>query len=242
MSKVNGSQVIWAPRRIHLLIDPDKWEPRDLSVLFQSVPKIIGSIIVGGTFLHSDSSRFEAVMERCTATGLPVGNIVTASAADSLISPSANFVLVPILFGSSSTRFVLDHLIRAVPVLKRYNLPCIAYAYLMLAGGTQTSAEFFTQTISIPRDKPEILRTLSLAAKYLGLCGIYLEAGSGAQNPVTSAEVAAVVRNSDLPLLVGGGISSAATCKSLFHSGATGLVIGTALERARDLGWISELI
>ena len=240
MSERNSSHPIWSPRKVHLLIDPDKWNVAEVEELLSSVPKAVGSIIVGGTYLHSEPSRFETIMKCCSRLSLPIGNIVTAGATDSLISPSAQYLLLPIVFGSTNTRFVLDHVVRAVPLIKRYGLPCVAYAYLMLAGGVPTSAEYFTQTIPIPRGKPEILATLSLAAEYLGLAGVYLEAGSGAEQPVTEGEVQAVVRTSRLPVLIGGGISSSETCRTLLNAGATGLVIGTALERSRDLSWLGD--
>lgn len=227
---------IWSRHRVHLLIDPDKWQLDELDSLLRSVPEIVGSIIVGGTYLHSD--RFEAVMECCSQTSLPIGNIVSAGLSDSMISPKASYLMVPIVFGTTSTRSVLDHIVRAVPVIRRYGLPCVPYAYFMLAGGMGTSAEYFTQTIPIPRGKLEILETLSLAAKYLGLEGVYLEAGSGARNSVTEAEVESVVKSSGLPVLVGGGISSISTCHALFNAGAVGLIIGTAIEHGKTLCWL----
>lgn len=227
---------IWSPRRVHLLIDPDKWQPDELDFLLRSVPELVGSVIVGGTYLHSD--RFEAVMECCSRTSLPIGNIVSAGLSDSMISPLASYLMVPIVFGTTSTRPVLDHIVRAVPTIRRHGLPCIPYAYFMLAGGVGTSAEYFTQTIPIPRGKLEILATLSLAAKYLGLQGIYLEAGSGAQKSVTKEEVEVVVSSSGLPVLVGGGISSISACHALFDAGAAGVIIGTAIEHGKSLSWL----
>ena len=88
------------------------------------------------------------------------------------------------------------------------------------------------------RGKPEIIETLSIAAGYLGLSGIYLEAGSGARLPVTAEEIAAAAGASNLPVLVGGGVDSAAQINALLHAGARGIVIGTALERTRTAEWI----
>jgi hypothetical protein len=36
---------IWSPRRVHLLIDPDKWQLDELDFLLRSVPEIVGSVI-----------------------------------------------------------------------------------------------------------------------------------------------------------------------------------------------------
>src|ERR1041385_4339025 len=222
MLKQTQSDLIWERRRIHLLIDPDKWTISELSRACECLPPMVGSIIVGGTYLHSGRSHFQEVMQCCFNTGLPLGNIIGAGSSDGFISSLANYVLAPILFGSSTTRFVLDHVLRAVPLLTEYNLPCVPCAYLMLAGGVHTSTQYFTQTLPIPRGNLEILITLSLAAKYLGLPGIYLEAGSGAQQSVTPIEVEAVKKASELPILVGGGVSSMSVCLELFDAGADG--------------------
>ncbi len=239
MPQLAYNHPIWAPHRVHLLIDPDKWVVDELESILKSLPKVVGSIIVGGTYFHSD--RFEAVMECCSNTKLPIGNIVSVGLADSFISNKADYLLLPILFGSTNTRFVLDHLIRAVPVIRRYDLPCIPYGYFMLAGGKGTSAEYFTQTIPIPRGKPEILSTLALAASYLGLQGVYLEAGSGATFPVTAEEIKGALKFSSIPILVGGGVSSVSTCDDLFDAGATGIIIGTAIEQEKKLSWLEGL-
>jgi putative glycerol-1-phosphate prenyltransferase len=111
----------------------------------------------------------------------------------------------------------------------------------MLSGGSVTSAEYFTQTIALPRNKPEILKTLGLTANYLGLEGIYLEAGSGAQNPITPDEVRAVVEGCELPVLAGGGLRTRGTCEALFNAGATGLIVGTAIEETKSLSWLEDL-
>ena len=55
--------------------------------------------------------------------------------------------------------------------------------YLSVAE-TRTSVEYISQTEAIPSDKPEIVVATALAGEMLGLRMIYLEAGSGATNPV----------------------------------------------------------
>jgi phosphoglycerol geranylgeranyltransferase len=230
---------IWAERGVHLLVDPDKWQANDLRALLRSVPNTVASIIVGGTYIHTD--RFLEVMKSCRRCEMPVGNIVAAGVAESHISPDANYLLLPLVFGGHDTRFVLDHIIRAVPLIRRYGLPCTSYAYMMLDGGVKTSAEYLTQILPIPRRKPDILRTFALAARYIGLSGVYLEAGSAAIDPVTPDEVRQVAEASQLPILVGGGIRSALTCRQLFDAGATGIIVGTVLEQTKSLQWLREI-
>jgi|SRR5579885_3534335 len=230
---------IWTPKGVHLLIDPDKWKENELENIFSQVPNCVSSLIVGGTFIHTD--RFAAAMRTCLKTGLPTGNVLSAGYLDSILSPEASHLLIPVTLGSHNSRFITDHIIRAAPTISHYGLNCTSYAYLMIDGGIPTSTEYFTQMIPIPKGKPEILQTMALTAKYLGLDGIYLEAGSGARAPVSPAEVYKVASVSDLPILVGGGIRNADLCTELFDAGAVGVVIGTAMEESRNLDWLEKI-
>jgi phosphoglycerol geranylgeranyltransferase len=63
----------------------------------------------------------------------------------------------------------------------------------------------------------------------------YLEAGSGAPNPVSNEMISAVKKSIDIPLIVGGGIRSAKTAKEKARAGADIVVTGTKLEKERNL-------
>jgi phosphoglycerol geranylgeranyltransferase len=226
-------------KKIHLLIDPDKWEEGELASLLESMPAVLGSIIVAGTFIHTD--KFDRTMTICAAAGLPVGNILTVGPSDSVISPLAQFVIVPVIIGASSTRFVVDHLLRSAPVLNRLKMSVCSLAYLMLDGGVPTAAQYFTQTQPIPRNKEEIVGVLSLTARYLGLAGIYLEAGSGAIIPITAGEIETAKAASLLPVVVGGGIKSVEQIQCAIRAGADAVILGTVVEERRDLKWLNPI-
>ena len=67
--------------------------------------------------------------------------------------------------------------------------------YILISCGNKTSVEYISQTEAIPADKPEIAVATALAGEMLGLEMIYLEAGSGAANPVPVTIVKAVRQN-----------------------------------------------
>jgi geranylgeranylglyceryl phosphate synthase family protein len=75
-----------------------------------------------------------------------------------------------------------------------------------------------------------LLPVQRLAGEQLGLQSIYLEAGSGAQNAVSKETINAVRKMIKIPLIVGGGIRSAAQIETAFKAGADIVVIGTAIE------------
>ena len=88
----------------------------------------------------------------------------------------------------------------------------------------------------IPRKKPEIAAAYSLAAKYLGMRMVYLEAGSGAETPVPLEMVRAVKHVlGETLLVVGGGIRSGAVAVELVKAGASLIVTGTAVEKSEDV-------
>ena len=73
-----------------------------------------------------------------------------------------------------------------------------------------------------------------MAAKFLGMRFVYLEAGSGAKTSVTPQMVGIVRRVFDGFLIVGGGIRDVETAKALAVAGADALVVGTLLEKGTD--------
>lgn len=89
---------------------------------------------------------------------------------------------------------------------------------------------------AIPRKKPDLAVAYALAGKYLGMRFVYLEAGSGASEPVPN-DIVKVVKKvlGKTLLIVGGGIRTAESAASLAESGADLIVTGTAVERSLDI-------
>jgi phosphoglycerol geranylgeranyltransferase len=96
----------------------------------------------------------------------------------------------------------------------------------------------------IPRNRPKLAVAYSLAAKYLGMHYIYLEAGSGADKPVPVEMVTAVKKaiGEKTKLIVGGGIRDGITAKERIKAGADMIVTGTIVEQVDDVkGKIEEI-
>jgi putative glycerol-1-phosphate prenyltransferase len=69
----------------------------------------------------------------------------------------------------------------------------------------------------------------------LGLKTIYLDAGSGADKPVSENMIRQVKANISLPLIVGGGIRDANTALLSANAGADIIVVGNAAEENPEL-------
>ena len=70
-----------------------------------------------------------------------------------------------------------------------------------------------------------------MAGEMLGHKMIYLEAGSGALEPVNSEMIREVKKNTGIPLIVGGGIHTAGQARQIYDAGADIIVVGSVLEQ-----------
>jgi phosphoglycerol geranylgeranyltransferase len=87
----------------------------------------------------------------------------------------------------------------------------------------------------IPRKKPKLAAAYALAGTLLGMRYVYLEAGSGASEPVPTEIIGAVRSAGCGTLVVGGGIRDAEAAKAAVNAGADIIVTGTAIEEATDI-------
>ncbi len=87
----------------------------------------------------------------------------------------------------------------------------------------------------IQPDEQERAVRYALAAQYFGMRFVYLEAGSGAKQPVDPGIIRAVKRAIDIPVIVGGGIRTADAAHESIKAGADIIVTGTLVEGAVDV-------
>ena len=64
---------------------------------------------------------------------------------------------------------------------------------------------------------------------------MYMDAGSGAKNPISTEMIEAVSGAVQTPLIVGGGIRTAEKAAANFRAGADVVVVGNAIETDPDL-------
>jgi phosphoglycerol geranylgeranyltransferase len=111
----------------------------------------------------------------------------------------------------------------------KFGLEPLPTAYIIIGEGT--TAWFVGSARGIPFDKPNIAAAYALAAQFLGMRFVYLEAGSGAKQSVRPDMVRTVRKVFKGFLIVGGGIRDASTANEIIKAGADALVIGTLLEK-----------
>ncbi len=211
-----------------LLIDPDKLSR---SAIAESIPRAVEQgvdvLFIGGTFLFQQEFNPFVEAVKKAAGDTPV---VLFPGSIFQLSPHADALLYLSLISSRNAEFLIGNQVQAAPLVWKMGLETIACAYMMVESGKLTSAAFLSNSHPIPRDKPDVAVAHALAAQYLGMKLVYLEAGSGAQQTVPVGMISAVSRVVELPLIVGGGIRSPEEAAKKVAAGASFVVVGNYFE------------
>lgn len=226
-------QAVAANGAAHLtLIDPDSQSPSEAGRMAEAAASgCTDAIMVGGSVGASGSVLEETVRQIKSRTELPV--ILFPSSAAGLCQ-NADAVFFMSLLNSRSTSYIVENQVLGAPLVLRYNLEPLPMAYIIVEpGGT---VGWVGDARIIPRKKPEIAAAYALAAKYLGMRMVYLEAGSGAETPIPLDMVRAVKYVlGETHLVVGGGVRSGAAAAELVKAGANLIVTGTAVEKSENV-------
>jgi phosphoglycerol geranylgeranyltransferase len=212
---------------IHLtLIDPEK-SPGERAAEVARGAVALGShaILLGGSTGISRERMGRAAAAVKAAARVPV--IIFPEGPGSL-APEADAVLFMSLLNSRNLDLVIRAHARAAPAVRAMGLEPIPMGYLVIAPGMRVGE--VGQVDLIARDDPAGASGYALAAQYLGMRFVYLEAGSGATAPVPPPIVQAVRSVLEVPLIVGGGIRSGDDARPLLDAGANVLVTGTITE------------
>lgn len=228
------AKVVETAGAAHLtLIDPDTQIPEDAGRMAKAAAKGgTDAIMVGGSVGAAGRALEDTVASIREESGLPV--ILFPSGVSGLCS-NADAVFFMSLLNSRSASYLIENQALGAPLVYKYSLEPIPMAYVIVEpGGT---VGWVGDAKLIPRNKPEIAAAYALAGKYFGMRFVYLEAGSGANEPVPQKMVAATKRvlGGDVLLIVGGGIRSGDAARQLVEGGAEIIVTGTGVERSEDV-------
>ncbi|NBL63794.1 geranylgeranylglyceryl/heptaprenylglyceryl phosphate synthase [Flavobacterium sp. NST-5] len=210
-----------------ILLDPDKI---DINQILTTIVQINQSpathIFVGGS--SGDVSNIDSIIvEIKNNTRLPV---VLFPGNPSQISSNADAILFLTLISGRNPDFLIEHQVKAAPILKKSTLEIISTGYILIESGNATAVSSVSKTIPLPRHNSNIASDTAIAGEFLGNKLIYLEAGSGAKLPVPLETINLVAKNISVPLIVGGGINTFEGIKEAYSAGADLVVIGTAFE------------
>ncbi len=220
-----------------VLLDPDKTDTRGLQRAAEEAQDHgADAILVGGSLLLNPGFHVAVQAVREVAR-VPV---IIFPGSTHQVCPGADAILFLSLISGRNPMHLIGLQVIAAPLIKAIGIEAIGTGYILVESGKMTSAEFMSDTRPIPREKPDIAKAHALAAEYLGMKLVYLEAGSGAQNPVPDEMVQAVAEYVSIPVVVGGGIRTPEVAHRKVRAGARFVVIGNVLETSGSRSLLRE--
>jgi phosphoglycerol geranylgeranyltransferase len=214
-------------KRLAILIDPENINhPNDLAELLETVGQsMVDYIFVGGSLVTHN--RIDEVISAIKSnSNLPV---VLFPGGLNQISAHADAILFLSLISGRNPEFLISKQVAAAPLVKKVGLTAIPTGYLLI--GTTSSASYMSNTTPIPYQKSAIAKATALAGEMMGQQVIYLDAGSGASEPVRADMINEVRKVITVPLIVGGGITCFDEAYTALEAGADILVVGNATEK-----------
>ncbi len=223
-------------KRFAVLIDPDKYTFDRLKRLIKiSNASGVDYFFFGGSLLTRDQQDLflTQIKESCD---IPV---ILFPGNHFQINTKADGILFLSLISGRNPELLIGKHVVAAPYLKASKLEVIPTGYLLIDGGNRTTVAYMSNTNPIPSDKSEIAVCTALAGELLGLKLIYMDAGSGATNPVSLSMIKQVKKHISIPLVIGGGIRTPLQAAKACQSGADVVVVGNAIEE--DLKLVAKL-
>ena len=210
-----------------VLIDPDRKNEDSINSRVELANNSgVDALFVGGS-LMMDGNCTDRVKQIKEVSNIPV--IFFPGGVGQLNSHYDAMLFMSVISGRNP-HYLIGEQVIAAPLVKVMGIETIPTGYILMDGGTGSTVEFVSGTRPIPMNRPDVAVAHALAGQYLGMNLIYLEAGSGAKEPVATGIVEAVSDAVDVPLIVGGGIRSPETASETVNAGASIIVTGTIIE------------
>ncbi len=215
-------------KKFAVLIDPDNVRLGKLNeVLANSVEAGVDYFFIGGSLVVND--MLDSVLSNIKdQTQIPT--ILFPGNSYQLSYKADGLLFLSLISGRNADLLIGKHVITA-PFLKISPVEIISTGYMLIDGGISTTVRYMSNTTPIPAHKNDIALCTAMAGEMLGLKMIFMDAGSGAHNPVSTGMIDAVSTAIDIPLIVGGGIGTPEKASENVRSGADIIVVGNAIEK-----------
>lgn len=214
-------------KRIAVLLDPDKLNNEQAKYYGEKIENSPADMILAGGSMVSNSVS-EIIKAIKEVTNKP---IILFPGSSSQFCEEADALLMLSLISGRNPEYLIGEHVKSAFRIKKSGIETIATGYLLIDGGKTTAVQYISNTMPLPADKPDLVAATAIAGELLGLKNIYLEAGSGALNPVKKEVIKEVRKYTSLPIMVGGGMRNLDAINQAFEAGADIAVIGTAFEK-----------
>ena len=219
-----------------VLIDPDKVNDNSVEELIQlSLDAQVDYFLVGGSLVIS-SYLDECVQLIKRSCDIPV---ILFPGSPSQVSKYADALLYLSLISGRNPELLIGQHVVSAPFVKKSGLEIMSTGYMVIDGGAPTTVSYISNASPLPADKNEIAMCTAMAGEMLGMKLIYMDAGSGAKKAISESMIQKVASCIDVPLIVGGGITTAEKAYLNCKAGADVIVVGNAIEK--DASLIKEI-
>lgn len=219
-------------KQFAVLIDPDKPSDKQLAeITLLSNEAKVDYFFIGGSLLTNNN------LDNCIAVLKANSNIpVILFPGNNLqISCKADAIFFLSLISGRNPDLLIGNHVIAAPYIRESKLEVIPTGYMLIESGRPTTALYMSNTFPIPSDKEDIAACTAMAGEMLGLKLIYMDAGSGALNPIPIKMIHKVNESTRLPIITGGGIKTPEKALENCKAGADIIVIGNAIEKSAQL-------
>ncbi len=208
------------------LIDPDKQLPEASAKIAERAAAFkTDAIMVGGSTGITQEKLDKTIECIKGVTSLPV--IYFPSGANA-IAQKCDAIYFMSMLNSRNVRNVTGEQSKGAPAIRRLGLETISMGYIIVDPGMKVGEVGEADLVSRGDIKTAI--GYALTAEMLGMDLLYLEAGSGAPEPVPSEMIRAVRESVRIPIIIGGGITSSEHAASVLRAGGDIIVTGTLVE------------
>ena len=216
--------------QIAVLVDPDKfnWESANDFIKKIKFSRIDFLFIGGSTVKKEDLEKVVDFFK--DKIDVP---IVLFPGDVYQISDNADALLYLSLLSGRNPDYLIGQHTRTSKEISEMDIEVIPTAYLLIDGGNSSAVAYVSQTTPMPQNQLNLIESTALAGVLQGKSLIYLDAGSGAKEKVSSEVISKCV-NHDVPIIVGGGIRSIEDIQLAKEAGANVIVIGNYIEENID--------
>jgi phosphoglycerol geranylgeranyltransferase len=219
-----------------VLIDPDKVNPAKITELCTiAIEAAVDYLFVGGSLVVTNHLD-EVVQNVKKETDIPV---ILFPGSPSQVSRYADALLYLSLISGRNPELLIGQHVISAPIVRQSGLEIMSTGYMVIDGGAPTTVSYISNASPIPHDKNEIAVCTAMAGEMLGMKLIYMDAGSGARRPISESMINAVASHIDIPLVIGGGITSPEKAYLNCKAGADVIVVGNAIEK--EIGLLREM-
>ena len=220
------------------LLDPDKQPASKAGEMARHMKEAgTDAIFIGGSTGVTTQNLSETARAIKEASGLPA---ILFPGNGEAISADIDALLFMSLMNSTDLGWVNRAHVQAAPYIRKLGIETIPMGYIVVEPGMKVGE--VGKAALVKRDDIKGAVAYATACEMFGMDLAYLEAGSGAGQPVPPEMISAVKESISIPLVVGGGIRSPEAAEAARKAGADIIVTGTLIEQCDDMSKLRAVV